>query len=257
MNKAILATVVATVLGVAAYSATNSDTFKEQQNDVVNKVTETTEKAIENTQSEANKFEKTSEASKIAPLKELKEGVHYEVLKKPLNVAPFNGATLTEFFWLGCPHCQNFEPHVQKWKQEIQKEMNFQVVKVPVPGSPRWNMDSKVYYTIKEMGGTGDHVTKMLALYGKEAKENRKLPDLGKIKSYFGELGFDEDKAMEIFNNKKLMKENLKLAESEFLKINQGGVPGFIVNGKYKMKFDAIRSDDDAYQIIRALSHKK
>lgn len=258
MKKPLIAVAIAAALGVAAYSATNTNNIAEVQHGVEEKLAqqETTNTIVETASTKAvkndtivNKVEK--------PFKELKEGVHYDVLDKPLALPPHNGAIITEFFWLGCGHCQNFEPKVQIWNKMLNEDMKTTIHKVAVPGSARWNMDSKVYFTMKRLGGTSEQVTKMLSLYQKEAQMYKAFPTEERIESFFAEVGLDKVKAMEIFRDNSALADDLRVANEEFAKTNAGGVPAFVVNGKYKLRFDAITSDNDAYEILRALSNKK
>lgn len=187
----------------------------------------------------------------------IKEGIHYDVLEQPLRLPAYNGAIITEFFWLGCPHCQNFEPQVINWKKMLNKDIATTVHKVAVPGSARWNTDAKVFYTMKELGASAEQITTMLGLYQKEAQQHKKYPTDERIKKFFADIGLDTKKAMNIFNDGSSLNDDLAMAKQEFLKLNASGVPVFVVNGKYKVRFDHIESNNDVYEILKALSNKK
>ena len=209
---------------------------------------------VNNSNSTALKIEKDIDKSSIL---EVKEEVHYEVLKNRLDIEAYKGATITEFFWLGCPHCQYFEPHVQEWKDKLSKEMNVRFIKVAAPGTKRWNMDAKVYYTIREMGGSDEQVAEMLGLYRDENILHDKYPTKDRVEVFFEKIGLDPKKAMEIYSDEDLMMKYLSFSNSEFIKVGANSVPLFVVNGKYKVKFDTVRSEDDVFDIIKALAYKK
>lgn len=46
---------------------------------------------------------------------EFKEGVNYKVTPRPEKLPDPNKIEVLEFFWYGCPHCYDFESHIQPW----------------------------------------------------------------------------------------------------------------------------------------------
>ena len=187
----------------------------------------------------------------------LKEGVHYDVLDSPLTIPENSGVTITEFFWLGCSHCQEFEAHVAEWDKKLNKISPTRFIKIAVPGSDRWTMDARVFYTAKKLGASNEQITKLLGLYEHERVANKKFPSEADFSRYFSEIGVNSNEAMAIFNNKDELKTELAFADKEFEKINASGVPSFVVNGKYKVRFDTLTNIVDVYPLLTALSKLK
>jgi len=187
----------------------------------------------------------------------IEEGVHYEVLDSPLAIADYDGITISEFFWLGCPHCQNFEPMVQSWKTQLNVEGKAKVDKTAVPGNPRWNQDANVFFTLKELGASDVQISLMLKMYEAERIKNKSLPDNTDIASFFEKLGFDKVKAMEILNDSQKLEPHLHKANTEYNKTDSQGVPTFVVNGKYKLKFDKMESEEMVVNTIKQLGEKQ
>jgi len=73
----------------------------------------------------------------IASLIEVEEGVHYDELDDPLILPPHHGVVISEFFWFGCPHCQNIGKDAIDWRDRLSLEIPTIIDKVPVPGSKR------------------------------------------------------------------------------------------------------------------------
>ena len=186
----------------------------------------------------------------------VKEGVHYDTLKTPLSLPPYNGTIISEFFWLGCPHCQNFEADVNRWKSVLNQTKPTIVDKNAVPGSERWNLDARVFYTMKKLNASDKQITDMLSLYKREALLYKTLPTIKRMESLFVEVGFDSKSAMEILNDENALKDELTFSNNEFTKLNAGGVPAFVVNGKYKIRFDNVSSNEQILEIIKYLSNK-
>lgn len=241
MKKIYVICAMILALGVAFYGLLSSNSDEK----VVNKISEPPTIKVD-----------SPPLKVIKPLLSIVEGVHYDVLEIPLVLAPHTGAVISEFFWFGCPHCQNFEPFIIKWKKMLNEEMPTILSKIPASGSKRWDMDSKVFYAMKTLGATEEQVTSMLGHYKSELELNKKLPTEIKLHEFFGKVGLDADKAMAIFRDEKRLKDDLVFAEQEYKKLNADGVPAFVINGKYKVKFDSAKTYDDIYQIFRALIHK-
>jgi len=187
----------------------------------------------------------------------LKEGVHYDVLDTALTTPENSEMTITEFFWLGCSHCQEFESHVAEWDKKLNKISPTQFIKIAVPGSDRWTMDARVFYTAKKLGASNEQITQLLGLYEHERVANKKFPSEADFSRYFSEIGLNPNEAMAIFNNKDELKTELVFADKEFEKINASGVPSFVVNGKYKVRFDTLTKIDDIYPLLEALTKLK
>ena len=241
-KKTILAIVALGVLGVIAYILTmKPDEGK------ISQYPEKNEKVI---------VESEQQVKVVAPSFEVKEGVHYIVLENTLAIPVFSGTVISEFFWFGCPHCQNFEPYVQKWKERLSQNIDTKVSKVAVPGSERWNLDAKMFYTIKKLGGSEKEISSTLALYKTFAVEKQSYPSKEELEDFFSKLGFDSKEAIAIFNSDELNQDLLK-ANEEYQKLSAKGVPIFVVNGKYKLIFDNINSHEDIFQVLSFLSTKR
>ena len=47
---------------------------------------------------------------------EYQEGKHYKRIDTQKTANP-DKVEVLEFFWYGCPHCYQFEPHIKQWKK--------------------------------------------------------------------------------------------------------------------------------------------
>ncbi len=259
MKKIIkIGSLVSAVALLAACGQESKETEKPQIEKVdtsVEKVEKVVSEVVE--KSEPQKVEKTVVAKEIQKSFEIKEGVHYEVIDSELVVDQFDGVTISEFFWLGCPHCQNFEPLVKNWQSVVSEEIPARVVKTAVPGNQRWNLDASVFYTLKELGASETQMSLMLKLYEAERVKNKSLPDDNDIASFFETLGFDKVESMKIFKDQALLSKHLKNANTEYSKIDAQGVPVFVINGKYKIIFNSMESDEQVIETIKQLNAKK
>lgn len=82
---------------------------------------------------------------------EPREGIDFVRIKQPLPQSR-RGIEVVEFFSYGCPHCNEFEPAVRKWRSTLPKDVHFR--RVPISfGNPKWEVLAKLYLAID---GTGD-----------------------------------------------------------------------------------------------------
>jgi thiol:disulfide interchange protein DsbA len=81
---------------------------------------------------------------------ELREGIDY-VRVSPAQPQSQPGIEVVEFFSYGCPHCNEFEPIISKWRSALPKDVHFS--RVPISfGNPQWAALAKVYLAIETTG---------------------------------------------------------------------------------------------------------
>ena len=78
------------------------------------------------------------------------EGREFVRLKQAQPVETGKKIEVIEFFWYGCPHCADLEPHLQAWFKRLPQDV--QVRRVPVAFFPQWENLAKVYYTLELLG---------------------------------------------------------------------------------------------------------
>lgn len=98
-----------------------------------------------------------------------REGIDYVQIKPPQPQSG-TGIEVVEFFSYGCPHCNDFEPFVSKWRAALPKDVNFR--RVPISfGRPQWAALSRLYLAI---AATGDLAKLDRQIF--EAIHTQKLP---------------------------------------------------------------------------------
>lgn len=87
-------------------------------------------------------------AVSTVPSRVFTAGKHYQVMSAPLT-DPAAQQGLTEYFWLGCPHCQNFEPLLKAYLAERPQVSLLR--RHPALGE-RWAFDASVFYALQLAG---------------------------------------------------------------------------------------------------------
>ena len=81
-----------------------------------------------------------AQAAPAAPV----AGKDYTVLKSPQPVdVPAGKIEVIEFFWYGCPHCNEFEPYLESWIKKQGSDVVFK--RVPVAFRPEFVPHSQLY----------------------------------------------------------------------------------------------------------------
>jgi thiol:disulfide interchange protein DsbA len=84
------------------------------------------------------------------PLAATGQAFQYGKIDPPQPVESGNKIEVIEFFWYGCIHCYNLEPHIEAWLKKLPPDVEFR--RVPAVFSPRWGHDAAIYYTLESMG---------------------------------------------------------------------------------------------------------
>lgn len=181
------------------------------------------------------------------------EGQHYSVLSHPV-VEPELKQYLTEYFWLGCPHCQNFEPLLKGYLNA-----NPQVTLVrkhPALGE-RWAIDASIFYGL-QLNGHAHLVDELLDLYRQTRIEKNALPDLNIINNFLQQQNIDPAQFSELLKADAIINA-MEQANREMLDNRISGVPTLIVKGKYLVKGEQpadIKTTEDYYQLLDYLLSK-
>ena len=89
----------------------------------------------------------TAHASPAAPV----SGKDYTVLATPQPTdVPAGKIEVTEFFWYGCPHCNEFDPYLEAWIKKQGPDVVFK--RVPVAFRDDFIPHSKMFHALDALG---------------------------------------------------------------------------------------------------------
>jgi thiol:disulfide interchange protein DsbA len=173
-----------------------------------------------------------AQGSAPAPAGAPVEGQHFVRLSTPATVllpSPDKKIDVVEFFWYGCPHCNNFEPMLEGWIKRLPPDVSFR--RVHVGFGPQHQIHQKLHYALEEMGVLPQMHRKVFAAM--HAPSNRKqLISDSEISAFGTESGIDGAKLVATM---KSFSVNTKAAKARQLtdayKID--GVPALGVQGRY------------------------
>ena len=160
-----------------------------------------------------------------------------------------------ELFWYGCPHCNDLEPHMQKWLQEKPDYVEF--VRMPAvfkneKGHP-WRVSARAFYTAQALGVLDKvHEPMFHAIHD----NNRKLYNEDALAAFFGEHGVDPEAFRKTFNSFSVETKVNRAAELT-RRYRISGVPAVIVGGRYRIGASMAGSHQRLLTITEQLAIKE
>lgn len=179
------------------------------------------------------------------------QGMYYEVVNDgPATTTP----TITEFFSFYCGHCYNFSKNVApELKKNLPKGVKFDQAHVDFIGREMGEVMSRAYATAQQL----DVIDKIEpAIFSAIHEKRQNFTGKNDIRQLFianGVSGKDFDKAWNSFVVNSQVANMHR--ETENAKIQ--GVPALLVNGKYLVKTDHLKSYDEMLDVAYYLTQKK
>lgn len=183
-----------------------------------------------------------------AMAKNFVEGKDYRLVQNPLKVEVAGKIEVREFFWYGCPHCHNLEPHMQTWLKQLPKDVRF--VRTPAPITPVWEVGARAYFASEALGVRQySHLPLFDAHHanGKSVALSQKA-----LAKFFTQYDLPEEKFNSTFTSFGV---SSRVAQAKQLmqEYQLTGVPAVVVNGKYVVP----GSDERVPQVIDYLIEKE
>ncbi|MGD2119257.1 MAG: thiol:disulfide interchange protein DsbA/DsbL [Chromatiales bacterium] len=166
--------------------------------------------------------------SSLAHALEFQEGNQYAVIDSQPPVAKGEPIEVVEFFWYGCPHCNDFEPYLESWLAKKPADIRF--TRVPVTFNGPAKLHARAYYALDLMGET-ERLHK--AFFEAMHKQGKKLKTEQELEAFLAEHNVNLDtfrKAMRSF----AVQTRVGQAGSLFRQSGLRGVPALVVNGRYR-----------------------
>jgi len=155
------------------------------------------------------------------------EGTHYVKLSQPLGV-PAGKIEVIEFFWYGCPHCNDFEPALDAWSKRLPADVAFRRVPVAFRAEP-YVSHQKIFFSLDAMGLIPTMHRRVFYAIHNQHQRMDKAPE---IAAFMQQNGVDSAKFLEYFNSFSIQSkagQAVKLAAD--YKID--GVPALGIQGRY------------------------
>ena len=187
-----------------------------------------------------------STSKKASTAASYREGTHYITLAQPFEPTGTQNV-VTEFFWYGCPHCENFEPILKKW--QANKPFNTILKKSPAIWNEPMKLHAKLYFIAETMN------IKAAAIHAelfKVVTALRAEKDMAKQQAAFAAVFAKHGMNQETFEKqlKSFQVEGqVELAEKLMKQGEIRSTPTVIVNGKYQIQNKSTKSSAEVMEI--------
>lgn len=168
----------------------------------------------------------------------------YKTLEGPKPGDDADTIEVREFFWYGCPHCDNFRHHIAEWKEDVPEGVTF--THVPAIFRPSWEVHARAFYAAKIMGVLDRfHHPMFKAIHD----EGRNLQSAEAIGAFVAELDIDRDQFVETMNSFAV---NTRIKRAKRLQSAYGvrGTPSVVIDGRYVISAGDAGSFDNMIEII-------
>jgi len=153
---------------------------------------------------------------------------HYHALQPVPPQLSGEEVEVVEFFWYGCPHCNDFEPHIEAWLEK--KPENTVFTRIPVMFGGAANLHARVHYALEVIGEV-ERIGPVL--FHALSVEKRGLKTQEEVEALLRGEGVDLEKfrsAMSSF----AVQTKVNRATSLMRRYGVRGVPALVVDGRYR-----------------------
>lgn len=156
------------------------------------------------------------------------EGRHFHAIGSPLG-APGDRVEVVEAFAYPCPACRAFLPIVNNWSQSLPEHV--QLVHMPVPLQPGWEVFARVYYTAEVLGlGHEAHEAMFRALHD-ERRQFRSIEDIAEV---YVPFGIEVDQFVST-SQSFAVDNRMRRSRNEIMRFGVRGTPTVVVQGKWRL----------------------
>jgi protein dithiol oxidoreductase (disulfide-forming) len=176
------------------------------------------------------------------------EGKDYVRLSQPLASAADGKIEVVEFFWYGCPHCNEFEPMLDAWAKKLPADVQFRRVPVAFRDEP-FGAHQRIYFALEAMGQVEAlHRKVFYAIHNDRAR----LDKPADIAAFMTKNGQDGAKFLDVFNSFSVQTKARQAKQlSESYKID--GVPAMGIHGRFYTSGSLAGSNDRALAVAEFL----
>ena len=173
-------------------------------------------------------------------------GVNFKPTKQEIPTEVKDKIEVIELFWYGCVHCYNMDPYLDKWADDLPKDVTFK----RVPAIPRkdWVESAKAYYALESLGLVNKLHEKLFDAIHKE--KEFKHNDTKALINWIALEGKLDIKEVESAFNSFSMKAKLSRSFKIFKAIGATGVPTMVIDGKYFTSSTMAGGEQNAIDIM-------
>ena len=161
----------------------------------------------------------------------LQEGRDFRRLNPPIG-SDAARIEVVEFFWYGCPHCNDLEPHMAAWLAKLPPDVSFRRVPAIFPNSPRWAPGARIYYALEAMNLLDRlHGEVFAAIH----VQRKRLDDERVLLEWIAAKGVEPREFLAAWTSFGVQS-RVRQAQELSQRAGLGGVPAIVVDGRYEVR---------------------
>jgi thiol:disulfide interchange protein DsbA len=152
-----------------------------------------------------------------------------------------------DFFWYGCPHCNNLQPALESWISR--KPADVAVRRIPAILSDNWTPHGRIYYTLELLGEVERLHQKVYFSYHVEGLQMSR-PDV--MEQWAASNGIDRDRWRNAYGSQEVdarIERARRLAEAYSVR----GTPTLVVDGRYLTSSSMVSSYPEMVLVLEDL----
>lgn len=158
---------------------------------------------------------------------ELTPGKQYAVIEDAPLRKPGEPIVVHEFFSYACPHCRDFDPMLEEWKETIAEDVRFE--RIPATFSPIWTVLAQTYYALEELGALNrNHDRIFRAIHD----TGRQFTTIESMADFVDGFGTTREAFLAAANGAEV-RARLREADRAQRTLMIGGVPTLVIAGRY------------------------
>jgi thiol:disulfide interchange protein DsbA len=156
----------------------------------------------------------------------LKPNWDYELIK-PQPVASGDRIEVVEFFWYGCPHCNNLQPSLEAWLKR--KPADVELRRIPAIFRESWVPHARLFYTLDALGEVGRlHQVVYRAIH----LERESLMTASATAEWATRNGIDSNRWLAAYNSPEVERK-VEESRAQTRAYSIQGTPSLVVDGRY------------------------
>lgn len=185
----------------------------------------------------------------VAPAQEIRarQNIEYRVIPVAQPVETGERIEVIDFFWYGCPHCNDLQPALEGWIKR--KPADVALRRVPAILRDSWAPHARIYYTLEQLGELERLHQRVYFSYHVE-KLHMSKPDV--MEQWAAANGIDRERWRKAYFSHEVDAriENAKRWSDAY---TVSGTPSLVVDGRYLTSSSMTASYPEMVQILEEL----
>lgn len=177
-------------------------------------------------------------------------GKDYQVIDPPIPTGAPSKIEVIEFFYYGCPHCYELEPHLKTWVKGAAKDVAFR--SQPAVFRESWLPLTKAFFALEATGDLARlHEKVFAALHDQDVQLNNDEA----LFSWVEKQGVARDKFVDAYKSFGVQGKTQRAVQMT-KEYRVGGTPSIVVDGKYITSGSMTGSHENMLKVVDYLVAK-